>query len=317
MARARASGWVGFCYAALDGFAPLAEARDETSARRDWRAHADALQAALEREAWDGDWYRRGFFDDGTPLGSASSDECRIDSIAQSWAVLSGRGEPDRATRAMAAVERELISPERRCCAAVHAALRQDRRSIPATSKAIRRAFARMAASTRMPRFGRRWLSQGSAKATRRPNCSRCSIPSTTPARAPTCIATRSSPTSLAADVYATPPYVGRGGWTWYTGSAGWMQRAGVESILGLRMRGEFLDLDPCIPRNWPRFDIRLRHGSTQYEIAVENPEGVSSGVAYARFDEAVIGDRPLRLPLHDDGATHRIHVTLGSSVGR
>ena len=101
------SVWLGWLlYAALTAFAPLAEARHDTIRAAAWRAHATALQAALESEAWDGDWYRRGFFDDGTPLGSATNDECRIDSIAQSWAVLSGAAEPERAARAMAAVER-------------------------------------------------------------------------------------------------------------------------------------------------------------------------------------------------------------------
>ncbi len=116
-----------------------------------------------------------------------------------------------------------------------------------------------------------------------------------------------SPPTSM-----PTPPHVGRGGWTWYTGSAGWMQRAGVESILGLRLQGEILHLDPCIPKAWPGFEMTLRHRSARYEIVVENPDGVGRGIAFAAVDEKSIMERPLRLRLADDGTTHRLQVRLG-----
>src|ERR1700682_518560 len=100
-------------------------------------------------------------------------------------------------------------------------------------------------------------------------------------------------PYVLAADVYSNPRHVGRGGWTWYTGSAGWMQRAGIESILGLRLQGRVLHLDPCIPKAWPRFEMTIRRGSTRYEIAVENPDGAGRGIACAQLDDAVITTRP------------------------
>jgi cyclic beta-1,2-glucan synthetase len=119
-------------------------------------------------------------------------------------------------------------------------------------------------------------------------------------------------PYVVAADIYAAPPHVGRGGWTWYTGSAAWMQRAGVESILGLRLQGDVLRLDPCIPKSWAYFELSLRHGSAQYEITVENPNSVGRGVAFAALDESVLADRPLRLRLVDDGDTHRLRVRLG-----
>jgi cyclic beta-1,2-glucan synthetase len=146
--------------------------------------------------------------------------------------------------------------------------------------------------------------------ATRRQRSSGCLIRSTTPARASTCTATK-EPYVVAADVYAAP-HVGRGGWTWYTGSAGWMQRAGVECILGLRIEGSVLRLDPCIPRSWPRFEITLRHGASGYEIVVENPQSVQRGVAAAELDGAKIAARPLSIPLKDDGAIHRLQVRLG-----
>src|SRR4029434_4814584 len=122
-------------------------------------------------------------------------------------------------------------------------------------------------------------------------------------------------PYVVAADVYSAPAHVGRGGWSWYTGSAGWMQRAGIESILGERMQGEFLHLDPCIPKNWPGFEMTVRYRTARYEISVENPNGVSGGVLSATLDGAAITQRPLRLPLLDDARVHHIQVTLGTLV--
>lgn len=119
-------------------------------------------------------------------------------------------------------------------------------------------------------------------------------------------------PYVVAADVYAASGPVGRGGWTWYTGSAGWMQRAGVECILGLRIEGNVLHLDPCIPKSWPRFEITLRNGASRYEIVVENPQSVQRGVAAAELDGAKIAARPLSCPLNEDGAIHRLQVRLG-----
>jgi cyclic beta-1,2-glucan synthetase len=119
-------------------------------------------------------------------------------------------------------------------------------------------------------------------------------------------------PYVVCADVYAAPPHVGRGGWTWYTGSAGWLQRAGVEGLLGLRLRGPALNIDPCIPRSWGQFDATITYRSTRYAIHVENPYGVSRGVVHADADGVEIAERPLRVPLLDDGGDHRIQVRLG-----
>ena len=114
------------------------------------------------------------------------------------------------------------------------------------------------------------------------------------------------------ADVYAAPAHVGRGGWTWYTGSYGWLYRAGLEWILGFRLKGDSLYLDPRVPRAWPRFEILFRYRSAKYEIAVENPQGVSRGVSHAELDGIAVADRPLRIELTDDGKTHRLRVMLG-----
>jgi cyclic beta-1,2-glucan synthetase len=119
-------------------------------------------------------------------------------------------------------------------------------------------------------------------------------------------------PYVIAADIYSVAPHVGRGGWTWYTGAAGWMQRAGLESILGLRRQGDILHLDPCISREWKSFAISLRHGAARTEITVENPAGVERGIAFATLDGKVLSARPLTLSLADDGQSHRLLVRLG-----
>ncbi len=118
-------------------------------------------------------------------------------------------------------------------------------------------------------------------------------------------------PYVVAADIYAVPPHVGRGGWTWYTGSAGLMQRAGIESILGLRIQGGSLCLAPCIPKLWSGFETTLRHGSATYKIQVENPDGRESGARTVELDGKTIVERPIVIPLLDDGATRRLRVVL------
>jgi cyclic beta-1,2-glucan synthetase len=306
------SVWLGWLlHATLRAFAPLADARAEADRAASWRAHAAALQSSLEREAWDGDWYRRGWFDDGTSLGATMSEECRIDSIAQSWAVISGAAEPVRAARAMAAVERELIRPEDKLALLFAPPFDKtplDPGYIKGYPPGIREnggqythaalwsviAFATLGEGDKAARLFS--LLNPVNHARTRADVHRYKV----------------EPYVVAADVYAKPPHVGRGGWTWYTGSAGWMQRAGVESILGLRLQGDVLHLNPCIPKAWAGFEISLRHGSARYEIRVENPDGVERGIAFGAIDEKVVMERPLCFRLADDGATHRLQVRLG-----
>jgi cyclic beta-1,2-glucan synthetase len=119
-------------------------------------------------------------------------------------------------------------------------------------------------------------------------------------------------PYAIAADVYSVPPHAGRGGWTWYTGSAGWMYRAGIERILGLRVQASDLILDPCIPKAWPGFDLSFRHGTARYAIRVENPSGVSRGIAHAELDGVALVGTEVRVALADDGQTHKLLVILG-----
>ena len=284
-----------------------------TSAPRIGDCMSSALKAALEREGWDGEWYRRAYFDDGTPLGSATNAECRIDSIAQSWGVISGPPSPLVQRSAMAAVEKYLVRRPRRtllCCSPRHSTSAARSR---ATSKAICPACAKTAANTRMPRSGRSWLSPRSATATRPANFSRCLNPINHASTRADIHRYKVEPYVVAGDIYAEPPHVGRGGWTWYTGSAGWMYRAGIEWILGFRLRGTRLYLDPCIPHAWRSFEITFRYHSARYEIVVENPQGVMRGVSSVELDGVPLASGSMQIPLVDDGATHPIRVVLGS----
>ena len=116
----------------------------------------------------------------------------------------------------------------------------------------------------------------------------------------------------MCADIYSMAPHVGRGGWTWYTGSAGWLHRAGIESLLGLRLRGAFLSVDPCIPKGWGKYEATMKYRTARYSISVENPSGVCRGVVFASVDGAEITERPLLVALLDDGGRHRVSVRLG-----
>jgi cyclic beta-1,2-glucan synthetase len=289
----------------------MALSRGESVRAAIWQEHAARIRAALEREAWDGEWYVRGFYDDGTALGSAASDECRIDSIAQSWAVLSGAGAPERGEMAMAAMERELV--RRKDGIALLFAPPFDKSAhdpgyIKGYPPGIREnggqythaATWSVMAMARLGEGGKAFdlfsLLNPINHARTRAEVHRYKV----------------EPYVVAADVYARAPHVGRGGWTWYTGSAGWMQRAGIEAILGVTLEAGFLRLQPCIPPHWPSFGLTLRHRSSTYVIDVENPHRVSGGIATASLDGIPQMADPCRLPLQDDGATHHIRLVLG-----
>jgi cyclic beta-1,2-glucan synthetase len=306
------SVWLGwFLHATLSGFAPLAETRQERARAATWRSHALALQTSLERDGWDGNWYRRGFFDDGTPFGSSASDECRIDSIAQSWSVISGAADPARATSAMAAVEDQLIRREARLALLFTPPFDRtplDPGYIKGYPPGIRENGGQYTHAAAWSVIAFANLGHGDKAADL---FSLINPINRSSARA-SVQRYKVEPYIVAADVYSVSPHVGRGGWTWYTGSAGWMYRAGIESILGLRLQGAFLLLAPCIPKQWPRFEIVFHYASTRYEIAVENPYGVNGGITRAEFDGEALPGNQARVPLAKDGSIHRVRVVLG-----
>jgi cyclic beta-1,2-glucan synthetase len=307
------SVWLAwFLYATLQAFAPLAEARGEQVRAATWRRHAEALRDSVEREAWDGEWYRRGYFDDGTPLGSASNSECRIDSIAQSWGVISGAAEPERARRAMASAERQLIDRKNGLMMLFTPPFDKtllDPGYIKGYPTGIRENGGQYthAALWSILAYAMQGEGDKAAELFAMLNpVNRADTPADTERY-------KVEPYVVTADIYSSPLHLGRGGWTWYTGSSGWMYRVGLERILGFRVQGKVLVLDPCIPKAWPRFEITYRHGASRYEIAVGNPHGVNRGVAKLEMDGKVLPQGPAQIPLVDDGATHRVQVTLGS----
>ncbi len=305
------SVWLAWLlFAALSDFAPLADSRQETGRAAAWRAHAAALKTSIEREAWDGDWYRRAWFDDGTPLGSAANMECRIDAISQSWSVISGAAPHGRASLAMAAVERELIRPDEQLALLFTPAFDKtplDPGYIKGYPPGVRENGGQYTHAALWSVIAFAGLGEGDKAA-----ALFAMINPINHARTRAEVHRyKVEPYVVAADVYATPPHTGRGGWTWYTGSGGWMQRAGVESILGVRVLDGVLQLSPSIPKAWPRFAVTLRYRSARYEIEVENPDGVSAGIRSAEVDGVAIPERPLQIALLDDGATHHVRVTL------
>jgi cyclic beta-1,2-glucan synthetase len=309
------STWLGwFLHLALSQFAPLAEARGEQVRAANWRAHATGLRAALAEHGWDGDWYRRGYFDDGTPLGSAANSECRIDSIAQTWGVISGAADPERAARAMVSLERHLV---RRDDGLVLLLTPPFDRTVPdpgyiqAYPPGIRENGGQYTHAATWSVIAFAMLGDGD-KAAEIFSILNPINRALTPAAVQRY---KVEPYVVAADVYSEPPHVGRGGWTWYTGSAAWMYRTGLEWLLGCRVRGATLYVDPCIPKNWPGFQVSLRFGATRYEVAVENPDGASRGLASLQLDGEALPPGDGRIPLVDDGRTHQVHAVLVAST--
>jgi cyclic beta-1,2-glucan synthetase len=303
------STWLGFfLHDVLKSFAPLCDARGDLDRADRYRAEASRIAGMLER-TWDGEWYRRGYYDDGSPLGSAQNEACRIDSIPQSWAVLSGAVPRRFADRAMDAVRAHLVQRGHRLLALLTPPFdgpSQDPGYIRGYPPGVREnggQYTHAAAWTVMA-MARLGYGDEAAELFHMLN----PINHT---RSPSEVERyRAEPYVLAGDVLAHPSHAGRAGWTWYTGSAGWMHRAGLESILGLRRRGQAFGIDPCIPQAWPGYSIAWRVGTTRYSIEVENPDGRSRGVARAVLDGADVD--PRAIPLAQDGRPHELQVILG-----
>jgi cyclic beta-1,2-glucan synthetase len=310
------SVWLGFfLYKLLGEFLPLCDIRGDAIRRARYAAYREALGSALECSGWDGGWYRRAYYDDGTPLGGAADAECRIDALAQAWAVISGAVPRARAERAMDAVEAHLIDdPE-----GLIRLLTPPFVDTPKDPGYIKGYLAGVRENGGQYTHAACWVVMAMAMLGRRERAAalleRLSPVwhTATPERVATY---RLEPYALAADIYAAPPHVGRGGWSWYTGSAAWMYRVGIESILGLRLEGgRTLELRPCIPADWPGFRLRYRlpEGLTECAIEVENGGGRGEVIA-ARLDgaELPITDGTLRVRLPDRGGSHRLWVRLG-----
>ncbi len=310
-AGAGTSVWLGWLLiATIDMMAPLADSRDASRAAR-WRKHAKSVRAAIESKGWDGAWYRRGTFDDGTILGSAASDECRIDSIAQSWAVLSGAADPDRARTAMASMTEHLVRPDPGLALLFTPPFDRwelEPGYIKGYPPGLRENGGQYSHAAMWAILAQARLGNGDAAGQLFAMLNPINHALTHAAAD----RYKVEPYVIAADVYSTAPHEGRGGWTWYTGSAGWMYRAGIEGLLGLDRAGANLVLNPCFPKAWPELSATVTLGQARIEITILNPHGVGRGIASAQLDGAAlaVGTDGVQLPLAD--GAHALIVTLG-----
>ncbi|HYT91023.1 MAG TPA: glycosyl hydrolase family 65 protein, partial [Gemmataceae bacterium] len=301
------SVWVGwFLLACLSQFAELAEARRDAWAAT-CRSEAERLRHAIEENAWDGRWYRRAYFDDGTPLGSATNEECQIDSIVQSWAVLSGAGDPARARQALDAVNERLVRRNDKLILLFTPPFDQGKLQpgyIKGYVPGIRENGGQYTHAAV-------WVVQAFALLGRGDLAAEL-LDLLNPIRhtsTPEDVARyRIEPYVAAGDVYGEAPHTGRGGWSWYTGSAAWLYRVALESILGFRLRGDRLTLAPCVPPHWNSFEITFHRRSATYRITVDNTAGTGQSVR-----ALIVDGQPCDgwVQLSGEGM-HEIRVVLG-----
>jgi cyclic beta-1,2-glucan synthetase len=306
------SVWLAwFLHTNLMSWASLAAARGENARATTWLAHASAMKAAVEREAWDGEWYTRAFFDDGTPLGVAGAEACAIAAIAQSWSVISGAGDPVRLRQAMSSVDEHLVRRHDNLSLVLtppfdHTALEPG--YIKGYVPGVRENGGQYTHAAVWTAIAFAELGDGDRAASLLGMLN----PITRSGTPDAATRYRVEPYVSVGDVYSEPPHVGRGGWSWYTGSAGWLYRAGIEWLLGVRVQGRRLMIDPCIPSAWPGFTLTLRVGASRYDITVENPQAVCCGVALLELDGAASDDRS-GIPIVDDKRIHRVRAVLGN----
>ena len=303
------STWLGFfLHLVLGEFGPLCAARGDHARAERYRSEAARLAAMLEL-TWDGDWYLRGYYDDGTPLGSAQNTECRIDSIAQSWAVLSGAVPARFTDRAMDAVRSYLVRRGPQLLLLLTPPFDQSAQEpgyIKGYPPGVRENGGQYthAAAWLVMAVARQGSGDEAVELFHMLN------PITHTRTAADVERYKAEPYVMAGDVCAHNSHAGRAGWTWYTGSAAWMYRAAIESIVGLRRRGSTFEIDPCIPASWPEYEVGWRVGATRYEIAVSNPSRRCRGVGEAELDGAPVDAGAI--PLVDDGGVHRVRIVLG-----
>ncbi|MBW7945522.1 MAG: cellobiose phosphorylase, partial [Sphingomonadaceae bacterium] len=307
------SVWMGwFLTATVGGFTRLCDRLDRPDLADLWKARATALVEAVERAGWDGDWYLRAFDDDGRPWGSAANDECRIDSIAQSWSVLSGAADPDRAARAMASAREHLVREGDALVRLLDPPFDRTPRDpgyIKAYPPGIREnggQYTHAAAWLGMA-FARLGNGDGAKALFDRIN------PINRAATREDALRYRLEPYVVAGDVAGEPPHVGRGGWSWYTGAAGWTWRLGVEEILGIRLVEGRVRIAPCLPAVWPGFEAILRKPTGALRIIVDTPDGAVSGRAEITLDGAPWNEDCVPFP--EDGSMREVRVRLPRSA--
>ena len=304
------SVWLGwFLHSVLSRFAALSERTGHADQAESYRRRAEEYRAAIEATAWDGRWYRRACYDDGEPIGAAENAEWRIDSLAQSWAVLSGAADPARAAQAMDEVMAQLVKTEDGLILLATPPFDTTPRDpgyIKGYPPGVREnggVYVHAAIWTVQALFRLGRADEACALLRMLNPIHRSDTPEGAAGY-------EVEPYAVAADISSQPAHPGRGGWTWYTGSAGWMYRLGLEEMLGLHRTGDILRIAPCIPKDWPGFAIRYRYGRSTLHINAQNPQGVTRGVREIRLDGRILPDG--EIPLVDDGAAHEVQILMG-----
>ncbi|HEU5217108.1 MAG TPA: protein ndvB, partial [Gemmatimonadales bacterium] len=300
------SVWLGwFLCDTLTRFAEVARARGDAAFADKCEHDAAGLRENIELHGWDGEWYRRAYFDDGTPLGSAGNSECRIDSISQSWAVLSGAGNPDRARQAMDAVDRHLVHRDE----ALVTLLAPPFDKSPLDPGYIKGYVPGVRENGGQYTHAAIWTSMAFAalgEGARAWELLAMINPVSHGSSPETVAKYKAEPYVVAADVYGVAPHTGRGGWTWYTGSAGWLYRLILESLIGLNLQDHTLRIAPCLPAGWKPFEVRYRHRETQYRISVVPADNGAVGMTV----DGVERSEP-EIHLENDGAMHTVEVRV------
>lgn len=294
----------------LHKFADLCETRGENDLAADLRGRAKDYAQSTEEQAWDGDWYVRAFFDDGSPMGSHKNLEAQIDSLPQSWAILTDCADKKRADQALQAAYERLVLQDKEMILLFTPAFDQtdqDPGYIKGYLPGVRENGGQYthAATWMALAFAEKGDGDTAVQLLQMLN-------PIEHAKSPEQVETyKVEPYAIVADVYNLPGHIGRGGWTWYTGSASWVYRVWVEGVLGFKLRGSSLEINPAIPRDWKEFSMTYRYKSSTYQIRVENPDGISKGVAWIDVD----GVQTPTIELSDDGQTHQILVRLGQPL--
>jgi cyclic beta-1,2-glucan synthetase len=313
------SVWLAwFLITTLRSFAVHVEARGDSAVAAEFREHADEYEKAVEEHGWDGEWYRRAYFDDGTPLGSKSSEECRIDSIAQSWSVISAGqvdrrmgGRANRSTVAMKSMEKHLVDNDA-CLLKLLTPPFDKTEKDPGYIKGYLPGVRENGAQYTHAAL---WSVLATALSGNHDRAFELyqMINPLTHTRTPEEVATyKVEPYVVAADVYTAKDQVGRGGWTWYTGSASWMYRVGLEGILGLKKRGDTLFIEPRAPSSWSEYSIDYRYGKSLYAIVVRNENGAKGSAVEVMVDGRESADGSIALV--DDGKLHQVEVRRGEA---
>ena len=302
------SVWLGFfLYDTLVRFSALARDHGDAEFSSECLSAASALRHNIDQHGWDGGWYRRAYFDDGTPLGSTVNTECQIDSISQSWSVLSGAGDPERSRIAMDALDKRLVRREDGLIQLLEP---------PFDTSALNPGYIKGYVPGVRENGGQYthaaiWAAMAfaaSGDSRRAWECFDLINPVHHGSSAKAVSTYKVEPYVVAADVYAVAPHTGRGGWTWYTGSASWMYRLILESLLGLRIEAGQLRLAPCLPAGWPGFKVKYRYRQTLYAIAITQTEEV---VQEVRFVLDGVAQRTAAIDLIDDQLGHTVEVWL------